>query len=160
MTNKWICLWVDCLSLEVLFQGHESTEMGKCDGWTLLWGSRFHYHLLYCWELHFIPYDVCYFFSPAWGLFSREAKLGVNGNWLIFFFSVTWILCPSPQQRACLCLIPPVDFNKEAVNFYAGWDSCTISSNFGLGSFWTFSHACTTHQVPHTCAKTVGSLKI
>lgn len=162
-TNKWICLWIDCLSMEVLFQEHESTEMGKCDGWTLLWGSRFHYHLLYCWKPHFIPYDVCYFFSPAWGLFSREAELGVNGNWQIFFF----FLCdmntlPIPPSRgpifALFLLLTSI--RKQTGNFCAGWDSCTISSNSGLGSFWTFSHVCTTHQAPHTCAKTVGSLKI
>ena len=50
----------------------------------LLLGASF--HSIWC----------CYFFSPAWGLFWREAELGVNGNWQIFFFSVTWILCPSP----------------------------------------------------------------
>ena len=99
-------------------------------------------------------------FLPILGTILKGGKVGSKWELADFFFSVTWILSPSPQQRACLCLIPPLDFNKEAVNFYAGWDSCTISSNFGLGSFWTFSHACTTHQVPHTCAKTVGSLKI
>ena len=116
----------------------------------LLLGASF--HSIWC----------CYFFSPAWGLFWREAELGVNGNWQIFFFLCDMNTLPIPPSSgpvfALFLLL--TSMRKQTGNFCAGWDSCTISSNSGLGSFWTFSHACTTHQVPHTCAKTVGSLKI
>ena len=103
-------------------------------------------------------------FLPSLGTILKGGRVGSKWELADFFF---FFLCdmntlPIPPSRgpifALFLLLTSI--RKQTGNFCAGWDSCTISSNSGLGSFWTFSHVCTTHQAPHTCAKTVGSLKI
>lgn len=101
-------------------------------------------------------------FLPSLGTILKGGRVGSKWELADFFFLCDMNTLPIPPSSgpvfALFLLL--TSMRKQTGNFCAGWDSCTISSNSGLGSFWTFSHACTTHQVPHTCAKTVGSLKI
>lgn len=98
-TNKWICLWVDCLSLEVLFQGHESTEMGKCDRWTLLWGSRFHYHLPLLLGASFHSIRCLLLFLPSLGTILKGGRVGSKWELADFFFSLWHEYSAHPPSR-------------------------------------------------------------